>query len=721
MRKFLIVLALTMNLTAFARPAKADPITALVSTAWGWLTGGSLIAGIVTQIGISLVLSQLVSMNQKSQDILRQLQLPNSLPAKRFVYRKTWAPGTPAPVRVKGSKMYACYILNSRASAGPFTLLLDKRVVEVNSGDPYDFSGPGASATNEPFSGHCKYWIGRGDQTSPPTEILSSVPELFSVTDAWQGLTVIWLVLDAGKAGQMQERWPATPPEVFVDGYWSLVSDPRDPEAPPAWSANQALCVLDALKNNPLRSYDDRNLYLELFAWSADIADEPFAVKSGGFIPKFETNGVLAFTTGSELEDQIMPLVSAGASRLIRVGGRLGLIPAVYSAPTMTFNHVLTDQPMTFNRYRPSSELYTEVQATYTSPERFYEEAATPVYVLDGAQAEDGGEAKLGQFNLRFITDHRQAQYVAAILGRRTRMQRSVSAMLPANAFDLIACSTLTYDFPSPYTTRNGIYEVEEIHPGGDVIGKSGFAMRCFVVSRETEPEIYYWTPAEDEQDAIVEEYTPAVAGVSPPGTINLVSDETTVLISGNTYIARVLFSFDPSSSSSVTSYQWDYTTGFSWQTGGSIAAEILNGSGDVFGYIIPAEIGEAYKVRVKAVSPNGESDYIESDFITASAGSYLASPPTPISAIADVDSIAVTFQAPNEPAYAAMEIFVSTVDDSSGATLLFGPIYGAANSEVSRTHEGLGSSETYFYFARSRDTNGQASPFSASISATTP
>lgn len=45
----------------------------------------------------------------------------------------------------------------------------------------------------------------------------------------------------------------------------------------------------------------------------------------------------------------------------------------------MTISDMLDDQPMTFNRYRPSGELVTAVTATYTSPERMYEDVSTPI------------------------------------------------------------------------------------------------------------------------------------------------------------------------------------------------------------------------------------------------------------------------------------------------------------------------------------------------------
>lgn len=203
---------------------------------------------------------------------------------------------------------------------------------------------------------------------------LDEAPELFRATDGWRGLTVLWLRLRAGGNETMDERWPAKPPEVMVDGYWSRVRDPRDPAQSPTdastwqWSANQALCTLDALRTNPVRPYSDAHLWTETFAWSADVADERVAVKAGGTIPRYEVDGVLVWSEGSEIEDQVTPLAAAGAAEFTRVGGRLGLVPGTYRAPVMTLSNVLDDAPLQFRRYRPSTELVTAVSSAAGTP-----------------------------------------------------------------------------------------------------------------------------------------------------------------------------------------------------------------------------------------------------------------------------------------------------------------------------------------------------------------
>lgn len=715
-------------------PALAGPVIAGIQAIGGWITGGltsvfgATVATALTQLGASILLSAVarkLGPKPRQQDVIRELTLPNSLPPYRLVYGECRAPGTPAPVLVKGDVLYGCFILNSRPSTGPFTLFLDKREVEA-SGDPYDFEGPGAAATNDPFVSHCRYWIGRGDQTSPPDDILAEASDLFDAADGWSGLTVLWLRLVAGANAKRVERWPATPPEVMVDGKWSLLWDPRDsgqdPDDPDTWgwSANQALCVLDALRCNPLRPYANRHLLVDMFADAASVADEAVPVKAGGTIPRYAVNGVLPFSDGTELEDQIEPLLAAGASRAMRVGGKLGIVAGAWVPPVMALDDVLEDEGLRFARYRPSDDLVTAVTATYTSPDREWEDAATPAYTLAGAQAEDGGVEKLGQYDLRLITDHRQAQRVAKILGMRTRMQRSLGGVFPPAAFDLIGGATVTVTLPAPYTHRSGTYEVEEVNPGIDPLGIEGLAMRVGLQLREASAEAYAWDHTTDEQDVTVASFDPTIKAPQPIDDLTSVSDDTTAIIQAGRLVARVYFSFDPSPSAGATAYEWEYRvdTG-EWQSGGGIDASVDDGAGRVFGYLAPVEVGRDYTVRVRPVGITGASYWVASAPVTASTGVALAGVPTPIDAVGSSGAILFRFRAPNDDAVQSLEIWAADTDDIGAASFLSGPHYAAPNAVVEATEESLPPSKTRYYFARSIDYNGEKSAFSGSVTAT--
>ena len=190
------------------------------------------------KIGASLLLSTasraLFAPKVSAQDTSQQLALPTNAPAYRYVYGRARAMGTPVgtPVRGDGAGaiIWGCWLLNSRPSdLSEFKLFLDKREV-LRSGDPFNLTmGGGAVCTAFPFTDHCKIWIGRGDQTSPPAEFLAGAPwslgneDLWLATDAWRGRTVIWMKLNAGGSKNRAQRWPSAPPLVEMEGKFSKV------------------------------------------------------------------------------------------------------------------------------------------------------------------------------------------------------------------------------------------------------------------------------------------------------------------------------------------------------------------------------------------------------------------------------------------------------------------------------------------------------------------
>lgn len=755
---FSIVIAIALLIVS-SSPAHAGPVVAVVTAVAGWFTAtfGAVLGTALFNVGVSVLLSTAARIlssapRVKQSDLIRELTVPTELPPKRFVYGHTRAPGSPAPVRVRGQNIVACYILNSRPSMGPFNVYFDKRLVPP-SGDPYNFLGPGASASSGPFNGHVSYWISRGDQDRPPQGIMNRAPGMYQLSDGWKGLTVLWVDIWAGKSDSRAERWPASPPEVMVEGRFSYVWDPRDPTQDPhdpetwKWSANQALCTLDALRMNPLRPYKDDYLWLDTFKWAADVADQKVTNKDNTESNRYECHGVLAYNAGAELEDQVQPLANAGASRFVRSGGRLGLVPAIHREPSMVLTDVLDNEALRYQILRSTNELVTSYQGSYVSPDRQYEVAETPISVIEGAQLLDGGLDQLGKFDTRYVHDHRQSQRVSKIFAMRTRCQRTITASFPPDTFNVVGGTIVEVDFPQPYSIMNGVYEVEEAHPAADPIGEDQVALRTTLFLRETGAHVYAWNAATEERDVTIEAFDPNIPNVSAPTDLEVETGSSVALINGSTITPRIRISFEPSASASVTRYHWEYAIippppvppedpeepmpepePTVWINAGEIDAETVDFEGRLFAFLAPVDIGKPYQIRVRAVGERGSGDVIHrsysafaySDQITAAGATVFTATPSTISAIGGVKQIAVTFQAPNASAYKSLEIYAASANNSSLATLIFGPIYGAPNDVVTRTHTGLGDGQTVYYFARALDDLGNRSPFSTVLVGTT-
>lgn len=724
-RLLLITTALTALGLAQPLPANAEPISLAVAAATGFSVAT---ATALTQLGLSILLSavsQALIGKPKSEVQRAELTRPAALPAYRYVYGTCWAPGTPVAWHVIGENLYICYLLNSRPSAlTAHTVLFDKRPA-TGSGDPFDFASQGRVVESDPFFPggweHARYWIGRGDQTSCPDLIVEETEGHFAASDAWRGRTVLWARLRSGSQDDRAERWPATPPELNVEGNWSLIHDPRTGSY--SASSNQALIVLDALRRNPIRPYSDSYLHLDTFAWASDVADQAVAVKGGGTIPRYRANGVLIWADGTELEDQIGPLLDAGSSRLVRVGGQLAIVPACDRAAVHTISDFTDGQPITMTRWQSGDGVYTEAVATYTAPDRAYESAEAPVHIVTGAQAADGGLGKRLDLQLNFVTDHRQAQRLAKIAVMRSRMQRQISGEVFPDAFKLVAGSVAAIDLPAPYTAWNGLYEVESIHPAAGVNDDESITLRLPIRLRETSSAIYAWNAATEEQTVEGAVLDPWVSGVTTPASLTLSTGGNAALITGSTVTPRVQLDWS-ASSASATRYEWQYQVyeqrehphdgtywvWSDWNEGGTTEARRA---------WIDAAVGAQYRARVRARGIYGDSGWRDSGNIIATGPTRVVAAPAILLAVGGAGAINLTLRQASDADAQRLELWSGPSTLFSAATLLE-TIPAGANVTVATAETGLGDAVTRYYWLRARDGLGNASGYIGPTSATT-
>ena len=589
-----------------------------------WLVGGSVLAGIVTNIALSYVISAIAGGRRPgatSVENIRDLALPRSLPPKRFVYGETRVYGTPAPARVKGPILYACMILNSRPSESVEKIWIDKREMAI-TGNAFNFAaGGGATASEEPFQSYVRVWIGLGAQTSPPAQILDEAPDLFVSTDAWRGCTVLWLRLDVGPNEGRAERWPRVPPEIEVLLRGCKIWDPReetqnaDNPATWTWSANHALCVLDALRQSPVRAYRSENLHLASFAYAADASDELVDRNGKAAERRYTANGVVIFD-GAEIEDQVEPIMVSAAARFTRLGGRLAFLPAVWRAPSATITYVLADTGVEYDWLRPGRDLANVVRVSYPSLNRDARMAELLPYEVPGARAQDGGIETVIDVELPFCTSPTQAMRVQKIIALRQRGQRHVRATLAPEQFNLVGGSVVTLALPAPFARLNGTFEVASIAPGVSPLGgeaeeqgSGGVALRCPAELVETSASVFAWSPSLEEQIIIDgAPFDPWRLGVITPGALSATTGAS-VAVGAQ---ARIRFAFDPSDSSAVTDYEWQFrAVGDSYEAGGLIDAAVRDGVGKVFGHMNAVD-GVSYDIRVRAVAGAALSIWIE-------------------------------------------------------------------------------------------------------------
>ena len=737
MYKLALFAASIIAFLAVPDPAHAGQVIAPIFTTIGFSAGTALALGNLTASVLLSVGARLLQGTPETEQDRRELEIPSTTPPWRFAYGRTRMPGTPAPGwYVSGGTLYQCLILNSRPSDGSgFSVTFDDRPTSFfgSGANLLDFSSDGARMEIEGYPTHSdtsnqpRLWLGLGDQTSPPDRIMSEIGDASGVdasrfwpTDGWKGRTVLWVRLRNGGSSVRQERWPRGVPSIKVIMDWSKVWDPRDgaqdPDDPSTWtwSDNQALCLLDALRQNPIRRWPQRNLWLDTWKYAADVADEMVPRKDAADEPRYRANGFISWRLGQEIEDQVTPLVAAGGGNLIKTNGRLGYAAGEYRPPIYTVTDVLDSQPLSFRRLARGRDLPRAVRGEFTWPEQQYETQHLKPYEVPGAKpllsGEDDGIERLP---LKMVTSPTQAMRLSRIAAQKKGAQRALSGELPPDAIDLIAGSTAQVDMPTPGDPRPGIYEVQQIHPARWIESDEGTAMRLPVEMRETRPEIYEWTPEEHEQNLPEVEFSPIDFGLPAPQNLQLSAD-------GNS----IAFTFEAADSDSVEEYQWQWREAEEqgivgaefgdWQTGGAIDPET-----DLAGNLSGLQSDTEHEIRVRARATGRASEWISA---TAMTQETTLDAPIDGEATGGDGEIIVAFTIPNIGTFAqlGLEFYGSDSDDLQTAALIAGPIWGSANDRIEITDEGLDPDQTRYYWARTVESEGNVSDFSGPVSATT-
>jgi hypothetical protein len=721
--------------------AASEPITAAITALNTWFAGLGAFAQFAVRLGASLVLSvlaQLLAPKPNTPDQKRELQLPKSRPPKRFVYGRNRTYGSPAPWRVKGSILYGCLILNSRPShGGTIQIAMDKRECIVTDGDIFDFSGNGAilgeiedfPTFGETDLGNPRVWIGLGDQTAPPDVFTTEVPEFFDITDGWQGCTVMWVRLDAGANDQRGDRWRAAPPEFEVEMDWSMVWDMReeaqDPDDPDTWtfSNNQALCLLDALRENPIRRYPLGQIHLPSFEESADVADEQVLryydsldAETDIFEPRYTANGLIIWT-GGELVDQLEPLVEAGGGDLVRIGGRVGYAAGEYRPSMLTIRDFIEDGGIEYQVLRPGRELPTFVKGVYISPERDWQEADLTPIAVEGAGDTGVGDEAIFEMRLPFVTSPTQAMRIQQITARKFAAQRTLSVVLWPEALDIAAGATVEVDLPPGFARLNGEWMVVSANPAvwvSDIQddGDQEIALRIPVTLRETSESIYAWNPATDEQEVFQIGFTPVRPEFPAPANLTVQSGDGI----STEFDVRLRLNFDPVPGAGV----YEVFSRVSGQPTYALATT-TEATSDI---ILSVAAGVFYDVQVRAVSrpvsgPERYSAFAQVLNTQALPEGYDLGIPLNGVATGGANEITVSFTSPNSRNYRGMEIWGSNTDSVSAATRLT-TLFGAADTVKTFTETGLGNNVPRFYFARSTGDFGFFSAYTASVTATT-
>lgn len=278
------------------------------------------------------------------------------------------------------------------------------------------------------------------------------------------------------------EKFPSGIPNVKVERTGRKVYDPRTGRT--EYSNNQALCVLDYY-----RSYlkvPDADINWDQFQEAANICDELVTNGDGTTEKRYTLNG--EFDLSENKASILEAMLTAGAAEPTYIAGKHGILVGAYYGPA---TEIITESQLAGDiEIMPEvsqSERVNTISGTFVDPKQTYSEADFPSVSVSEWVTEDGVEISQ-DLKLRFVTSEFQAQRLADIKLKRTRISRTMNLTLNLSGYRYRPGMYVKVNFPSlgivnvemrvtdwKFGVQNGVQitlKQETADVWGDAIGK---------------------------------------------------------------------------------------------------------------------------------------------------------------------------------------------------------------------------------------------------------
>lgn len=279
------------------------------------------------------------------------------------------------------------------------------------------------------------------------------------------------------------EKFPSGIPNVRVEKFGRAVYDPRTGQT--AYSNNAALCILDYY-----RSYlkvPDSEINFDQFQEAANISDELVSRADGTMERRYTLNG--EFDLSENKASILDAMLAACSGEPTYVGGKHGILVGAYYGPA---TEVITESQISGDiEIMPEvsqSERVNTINGTFIDPQQNDSEVDFPAVSVSEWVAEDGVEISQ-DLKLRFVTSEFQAQRLADIKLKRTRISRTMNVPLNLSGYRYRPGMYVKVNFPSlgivdvemrvtdwKFGVQNGVQltlKQETADVWGDAIGKA--------------------------------------------------------------------------------------------------------------------------------------------------------------------------------------------------------------------------------------------------------
>lgn len=279
------------------------------------------------------------------------------------------------------------------------------------------------------------------------------------------------------------EKFPSGIPNITVEKLGRKVYDPRTGLT--NYSNNAALCILDYYRN--YLKVPDSDINWEQFQEAANISDERVTSTSNQTEARYTLNG--EFDMSENKASILEAMLTACSGEATYIAGKHGILVGAYYGPA---TEVITESQLAGDiEIMPEvsqAERVNTIKGTFTDPRQRFAEVDFPAVSVSEWVAEDGVEISQ-DLKLRFVTSEFQAQRLADIKLKRTRVSRTINVTLNLSGYRYRPGMYVKVNFPSlgitnvemrvtdwKFGVQNGVQltlKQETAEVWGDAIGKA--------------------------------------------------------------------------------------------------------------------------------------------------------------------------------------------------------------------------------------------------------
>lgn len=536
-----------------------------------------------------------------------------------------------------------------------------------------------------------------GTQTTADST-LTSASTFWTSTHVLNGVSYAMVRL---KWDKDRKKFPNGVPNISAVIKGKKVYDPRTQTT--AYSNNPALCVRDYLVNTYYGLGEAASVLDDTsFEDAADICDELVDLSGGGSQARWRCDGVL--DTGSSIKNNIEALLASMGGRLGYSGGKYFLQAAAYVTPTIDIDETVMVGEIQVQTKQSRRGLYNGVKGVFLSEEENYTLCDYPAQISSTYALEDGDPIYL-DMPLPFVTNNIRAQRLAKIALLKSRQQLSVTVPL-----NLAGLKLKAGDFITISNTRLGWtakpFEVLDYTIGAGTDGVITVNVSCI----ETASAVYDWNTS-DENPFNLPSTPTTNDGSTVTAPTNLVLTETTSFAGDGALVDALLIQWTESVDGFVDYYEIlieEVSTGYTFVVT-STTNEYL---------VAPIRTGTNYAISVLAVNSIGAKSTALTGSLTPLGDTSAPSAPTGLTATGGFKNIQIEWTSPSDQDLAFVDVYMAL--ESNLAYSRIATIAAQPGVNGVYVDQGLANGEDYFYKLKAIDRSGNASPFSAVVSATT-